>query len=150
MIKKQLNEFKKFILRGNVVELAVAVIIGAAFTGVVTAMTDGIIKPVINSFGSAEVGKGLSYVIRPGDATTTLEIGKLISTTVNFLIVAAVVFFLIIQPLNKFMAKVKPADEVDKPSERSCPACMSAIPSTATRCKFCTTKFDKAGKITKG
>ena len=99
-VSKQLNEFKKFILRGNVVELAVAVAIGAAFTGVVTAMTDGIIKPLIASFGSAEIGQGLGFSIRGGSLAqaTFLDFGKLISTTLNFVIVAAVVFFLVIQP----------------------------------------------------
>ncbi len=151
IVKKQLTDFKKFILRGNVVDLAVAVVIGAAFTGIVTAFTNGIIKPLIASLGSASLGQGLGFSIRSGNLSTAtfVDIGNLISTTLNFVIVAAVVFFFVVQPINKFMSHVKPSDEADKPSERPCPACLAAIPTAAIRCKYCTTLFDKAGKIVK-
>lgn len=151
IVKKQITDFKKFILRGNVVDLAVAVVIGAAFTGIVTAFTNGIIKPMIASLGSASLGQGLGFSIR-GDklATATfIDMGGLISTTLNFVIVASVVFFFVVQPINKFMSHVKPSDEADKPSERPCPACLAPIPTAAIRCKFCTTIFTKSGGISK-
>jgi len=142
-VTKQLQEFKKFILRGNAVDLAVAFVIGAAFNGVVQSIVSDFITPLIGA-------------IKGQDALANGELffrgqhflyGHFINTLISFVIVAAVVFFLVVQPINKFMAHVKPADEADKPSERPCPACLAAIPSAATRCKFCTTRFDKKGVI---
>ncbi|AKE38738.1 Large conductance mechanosensitive channel protein [Corynebacterium camporealensis] len=94
-----LKGFKDFILRGNVVELAVAVIIGAAFTSIVTAVTDNLIQPILNVFGSAEVpGFGPQLTDNPN---TLIDFGAIISAALNFLIVAAVIYFLIITPINK-------------------------------------------------
>ncbi len=136
-VKKQLNEFKKFILRGNVVDLAVAVVIGAAFSEIVQTMVKGLITPLIAAIGGQPDFSGLKFTLN-GSA---FMYGNFINAVISFLIVAAVIFFMVVQPLNRFMAHVKPADEVDKPSERQCPACLSPIPSAASRCKFCTTEF---------
>ena len=135
-VSKQLNEFKKFILRGNVVDLAVAVVIGAAFNEIVQAMVKGFITPLIALIG----GQPDFASLNQGD----FKWGDILNSVISFTIMAGVVFFLIIQPLNRFMAHVKPAEEVDRPSERSCPECLSAIPSSAKRCKFCTTVFASA------
>jgi large conductance mechanosensitive channel len=137
-VKKQFSDFKKFILRGNVVDLAVAVVIGAAFNNIVQALVKDFITPLIGMINGKEQLASGSFVLRG----QTFNYGDFINVLVSFLTISAVIFFLVVQPLNKFMAHVKPADEVDKPSERQCPACLSAIPSAATRCKFCTTKFD--------
>lgn len=92
--------FKKFIMRGNVMELAVAVIIGSAFTAIVTAFTKGIIEPLLAAVGgSPEIGLG--FHIRAGQDATFVDIGSVITAAINFLIVAAVIYFLMIVPMNK-------------------------------------------------
>ena len=95
-----LKGFRDFILRGNVIELAVAVIIGSAFTNIVTAFTNKIINPLIASLGSTEV-KGLGFQIRPGVAETFVDFGAVITAAINFLMVTAVVYFVLIVPMNK-------------------------------------------------
>ena len=95
-----LKGFRDFILRGNVIELATAVIIGSAFTAIVTAITDNIINPLIAAVGSPEVG-GLGFRIRPEVEATFVDFGAVITAAINFLIVAAVVYFVIIMPMNK-------------------------------------------------
>ena len=94
--------FRDFILRGNVIDLAVAVIIGGAFTAIVTAIGDSIINPLIASVGGADVGK-LGFAIRPGVDTTFVDFGAVITAAINFLIVAAIVYFVIVLPMNKIM-----------------------------------------------
>lgn len=96
-----LKGFRDFILRGNVVELATAVIIGAAFTAIVTAISDKIINPLIAAIGSPETA-ALSFQIRPENPATLVDFGAVITAVINFLIVAAVVYFVIILPMNKF------------------------------------------------
>ncbi len=96
-----LKGFKDFILRGNVIELATAVIIGSAFTAIVTAVSDHFISPLIALFGGANVD-GFAYTLREGNEATTMDFGAIITAAINFLIVAGVVYFLIIMPMNKF------------------------------------------------
>lgn len=95
-----LRGFRDFILRGNVVELAVGVVIGSAFTAIVTAFSDAIINPLLNVFGGAEVG-GLKIHILPGREDTALDFGMLLTAIINFLLIAAVVYFFIVTPMNK-------------------------------------------------
>ena len=97
-----LKGFKDFILRGNVIELAVAVIIGAAFTAIVTSITDHLIQPLINSFGSPDFG-GLGFAITD-NPETFLDFGAVITAIINFLIVAAVIYFVVVLPYSKFRA----------------------------------------------
>lgn len=92
--------FRDFILRGNVIELATAVIIGGAFTAIVTAVSDKIINPLIAAVGSPEVG-GLGFRIRPEVPETFVDFGAVITAAINFLIIAAVVYFIIIMPMNR-------------------------------------------------
>ena len=133
-----LKEFRKFILRGNVIDLAVAVVIGAAFGAVVTAIVADLIQPLINGplGGKGEV-QGIAH-LEVLKHTFVFPWGDLDTKIISFLSIAAVVFFLVVQPLNKFMAHLKPTDDVERPSERNCPECLSAIPAAAKRCKFCT------------
>lgn len=107
-----LKGFKDFILRGNVIELAIAVIIGSAFTAIVTAVTDSLIQPLINSFGSGEVG-GLAFQIKADDPTTRIDLGTVITAAINFLIIAAVVYFLIVLPMNKLAEATKRRKGID-------------------------------------
>jgi large conductance mechanosensitive channel len=127
------KEFKKFILRGNVVDLAVAVVVGAAFGAVVTSLVENFVTPLIAAFGGLPDFSQLKFTINGSD----FFYGKILNALISFLSIAAVVFFFVIHPLNKLMAHAKPSDEVEKPAERECPECLSAIPSGATRCKFC-------------
>lgn len=106
-----LKGFKDSIMRGNVIELATAVIIGSAFTAIVTSVTDSIIQPIINSLGSAEV-KGLGFQITDNE-NTFVDFGAVITAAINFLIIAAVVYFLIVMPINKLTEAAKRRHGVD-------------------------------------
>ena len=126
------KEFKKFILRGNVVDLAIAVVIGAAFGAVVTSMVKDLITPLIAAFGGQPDFSNLSFSING----SKFMYGNFINALLSFLILSAVIFFFVVQPLNKLMGKLKPAD-TKEPTERECPECLSSIPLGAKRCKYC-------------
>jgi large conductance mechanosensitive channel len=109
---KILQGFKDFIMRGNVIDLAVAVVIGTAFTAVVTAFTKGIIQPLIASFGAASPNAGgLNHRIRSGNPATLVDINGLITTVINFLLVAAVLYFFVVMPMNLLMERRKRGEE---------------------------------------
>lgn len=112
-----LEGFKNFILRGNVIDLAVGVVIGAAFTAVVTAFSDNIINPLIASVGGADYS-GLGFHIISGNDATFLDFGALITAAINFLLIAAVVYFIIVAPMNKLdeMQKQKRGIQPDTPA----------------------------------
>jgi len=129
-----MKDFKKFILRGNVVDLAVAVVIGAAFGAVVTGLVKDLITPLIAAIGGQPDFSGLSFTVN----NSKFLYGEFLNAIISFLILASVIFFFVVNPLNKLMAKLKPSDEIEKPSERECPECLSAIPAAAKRCKYCT------------
>ncbi|AIK84593.1 large conductance mechanosensitive channel protein MscL [Corynebacterium glutamicum] len=113
-----LKGFRDFILRGNVIELAVAVVIGTAFTAIVTAFSENIINPLIASIGSTEV-EGLGFHIRAGNAATFVDFGAVITAAINFLIIAAIVYFVLVAPMNKLsetLAKRKGVEEDETPA----------------------------------
>jgi large conductance mechanosensitive channel len=126
------KDFRDFILRGNVVDLAVGVVIGAAFTGVVTAFTKGIITPLIGIPGKMSVGD-LYFTVNG----SKFLVGEFINTLITFLITAFVVYVFVVRPVNWLMARRKTEPPVD-PTTRECPRCLSSIPVKATRCAFCT------------
>lgn len=128
------SDFKKFILRGNVVDLAVAVVIGAAFGTIVTSLVKDLITPFIAAIGGQPNFSSLYFTIHG----SRFMYGDFFNAVVSFLIIAAVVFFLIVQPLNKLVSHLSPSEGVERPAERECPECLSAIPAAAKRCKFCT------------
>lgn len=97
-----IKSFKDFLLRGNVVDLAVAVVIGAAFATVIKAFTEGIIKPILTAAGGAD-SAGFGPTLRAGNDATLVDIGALLAAAINFLIVAAVVYFVIVVPMNRLM-----------------------------------------------
>lgn len=103
-------------MRGNVVDLAVGVVIGSAFATVVAALTDNFIAPLLALLGDPEVG-GLAFQIRPGDAATTIDLGAFISAVINFLLVAAVIYFLVVMPMNKIAEAQKRRQGVDPDAE---------------------------------
>ena len=128
-----LKGFRDFVLRGNVVDLAIAVIIGAAFNGVVNSLVADVFNPII----AATVGKPDfgSVVLHVGSGT--IKIGNFFNAIVSFLIVAFVVYFFIVLPVAKIMARFKPP-VVEAPATKKCPQCKSEIPLDATRCAHCT------------
>ncbi len=130
---KTIDEFKAFILRGNVVDLAIAVVIGAAFGGIVTALVKDIITPII----AAVVGKPDFSAIHFTINHSTFLIGDFINAVVSFVLIAAAVFFFVLKPLNILMARSKKEPPPD-PTLRNCPECLSTIPSSAKRCMYCT------------
>lgn len=148
-MKNQLQEFKKFILRGNVVELAVAVAIGAAFTSVVQAVVKDFITPLIGTVsGKTTMATDSFFVIR----NQQFLYGDFINVLVSFLLTAAVIFFFIVQPVNKLTALANRNKKSEDPSTKKCTECISEIPRDAKRCKFCTSRLvtdDTKSKSTK-
>jgi len=127
--------FRDFILRGNVMDLAVAVIIGAAFTAIVTALTENIIKPLLGAI----IGKpDFGYLVATmKDGTVKILYGNFLTAVVNFLILACVVYFFLVLPTQYLLKKFNPP-AAEPPSTKACPQCLGDIPVAATRCKFCT------------
>jgi large conductance mechanosensitive channel len=128
-----LKGFRDFILRGNVVDLAVAVILGAAFNGIVTSLVRDVLNPLI----AATIGKPdfSSVVLNVGSGQ--IKIGNFFNAAISFLIVACVVYFAIVLPLNSLLARLK-KPEPDAPSSmKTCPECLSEIPLAARRCCHC-------------
>jgi large conductance mechanosensitive channel len=128
-----LRGFRDFVLRGNVVDLAVAVILGAAFNAIVTSL----VKDVLTQLIAAIVGKPdfSSLVLKVNG--TPIMIGNFLNAAISFLIVAIVVYFAVILPLNALLARVKKCEPVAEPSTKPCPECLSDIPLTARRCAHC-------------
>jgi large conductance mechanosensitive channel len=124
-----LKGFRDFILRGNVVDLAVAVVIGTAFTAVVNSIATNFITPLIALIG----GVPDFSEIRTGP----LLWGNILNDILSFLIIAAVVYFFVVMPVNRLMARFKPSEPEPQPT-RTCPECLSSIPAAARRCSQCT------------
>ncbi|MGK3201089.1 large-conductance mechanosensitive channel protein MscL [Amycolatopsis sp. MEPSY49] len=103
--------FKDFLMRGNVVDLAVAVVIGSAFTAIVTAFTNGLIKPLISTIGGTDAAKGLGYQIFENNQATFLDFGGVINAAINFVLVAAVVYFVIVLPVKHVQERRKRGQE---------------------------------------
>lgn len=132
---KTLGGFRTFILRGNVVDLAVGIVIGTAFTSVVTAFVSGVITPLI----PVSKNQTLSSLKIPIYNGGQLAIGAFFNAIISFLIVAAVVYFFIVLPVNSLMNRFKPREAPAEPAPtRDCPYCLSTIPAAATRCAYCT------------
>jgi large conductance mechanosensitive channel len=130
--KGLLGEFKEFILRGNVVSLAVAVLIASAFGDVVTSLTDNIITPFIGMFGGTPDFSALTFTIND----SRFGYGAFINAVIAFLIVAAIIFFFIIKPMNALIQRSKREAPPD-PTDKKCPECLSEIPIAARKCRFC-------------
>ena len=126
------KEFRDFILRGNVVDLAVGIMIGGAFGGIVTALVKDIITPFIGMFGKVDLSN-LNTTINGAK----FGFGDFLNTVISFLILAFVVFFFVVKPVNHLMSLRKTETPV-APTTRECPQCLSSIPALASRCAFCT------------
>ncbi len=128
-----LKGFRDFIFRGNVVDLAVAVILGAAFNGIVASLVGDVLNPLI----AATVGKPdfSGVILHVGGGA--IKVGNFLNAAVSFLIVAAVVYFAIVLPMNALQARLKKPEPPAAPTTKNCPECLSEIPLAAKRCAHC-------------
>jgi len=125
--------FKAFILRGNVIDLAVAVVIGAAFTQIVNSMIENIITPIIGAIGGQPDFSSLTFTLN----NNVFRHGAFINALISFLIIALVIYFLVVRPMNMLVARATPEAEGDK--RALCPECLREISLDANRCPNCTT-----------
>lgn len=128
-----LTEFKQFLLRGNVVDLAVGVVIGAAFGTVVSALVSDLLTPLVGAIAKVPDFSQLTFTING----SKFMYGHFINAIISFLLVAGTVFFFIVKPMNMLIARSRKEVPAD-PSSKKCPECLSEVPLTAKRCKYCT------------
>jgi large conductance mechanosensitive channel len=128
-----LTGFKKFILRGNVVDLAVGVVVGAAFSGFVTALVKDLITPLVAAIFKAPDFSALSFTVN----NSKFLYGDFLNALISFLIVSFSVYFFVVLPVNALIARVRKEPLVE-PTTKKCPECASDIPVSAKRCPFCT------------
>jgi large conductance mechanosensitive channel len=134
-----LKEFRSFILRGNVVDLAIAVVIGAAFTAVVSALVRDLITPIIAAVFGKPSFDTMTFTIHNAE----FAYGDFLSALLTFVLVAAAVFFFVVKPVNFFVARMRTEPDVESPTH-GCPECLSQIPVAARRCAFCTSEVAPA------
>ncbi len=136
-----MGDFRKFILRGNVVDLAVGIVIGAAFTAVVSGFVTDFITPLIGLFGIHNFA-GLTYTVNGNK----FQLGAFINTAISFLITATVVYFFVVKPVNSLTARFMP-EKAAPPTTHPCPYCLNPVPLAATRCGFCTSPLPPAETV---
>jgi len=129
-----LKGFRDFILRGNVVDLAIAVVVGAAFTAVINAFVKDLLTPLIAAIAGEPDFSALSFEIN----NSQFLYGDFINAVISFLLIATVIYFLVVVPMNKLMSLRKTEEPVAEVT-RECPECLSKVPAAARRCAFCTT-----------
>ena len=135
-----MSGFKKFLLRGNVVDLAVAVVIGAAFGTVVQALVKDIVTPIIGAFGGVPDFSTWSFTVNG----SKFLIGDFINALLGFLVIAAVVYYFVILPVQKMMDRYKGEPPAEPATTKDCPYCLSKVPLAATKCAFCTSELSAA------
>ncbi len=135
-MKNFMNEFKKFICRGNVMDMAVGVIIGGAFTTIVTSLVNDVINPLLGIFGGMNFDQ-LVWNVNGAE----IAYGKFITAVINFLIMALIIF-VIVRTMNKLSDKYSKKEEPAAPTTKKCPYCKSDIALDATRCPHCTSQLD--------
>ncbi len=128
-----LKEFKQFLLRGNVVDLAVGVVIGASFGTIVSALVADLITPLIAAIAKVPDFSGMSFTIND----SRFMYGHFINALVSFILVASTIFFFVVKPMNKLIAMTKKNEPVAEPTSKKCPECISEIPIQAKRCSYC-------------
>ena len=134
-----MKDFREFLLRGNLVELAVAVVIAVAFGALVTSLVENLITPLIAAIGGEPDFSALDFTIND----SIFRYGAFINALLSFLVIAAVVYFLVVKPVNALMNRMKTEPPVDE-TVRDCPECLSSIPAEARRCMYCTTELSAA------
>ncbi|MGH9736810.1 MAG: large conductance mechanosensitive channel protein MscL [Candidatus Acidiferrales bacterium] len=127
-----LSGFKKFLLRGNVVDMAVGIVIGAAFGTVVSSLVKDLLTPLIAAIVKKPDFSGLSFTFH----NSKFLYGEFVNAIVSFVIIAAAIYFFVVLPVNALVAKVYPHEDAP-PTTHPCPECLSDIPINAKRCKFC-------------
>jgi len=142
--KGLIAEFKKFITRGNVMDMAVGVIVGGAFTAIVTSLNQDVLTPILGIFGGIDFSN-LSVKLGSGEEAPVLAYGNFITAVINFLITAFVIFCLIkgLNTLNEKLSK-KEEPKPAAPTTKKCPYCKSEIAIDATRCPYCTSQLEEA------
>jgi len=131
-----LREFREFVMRGNVIDLAVAVVIGAAFGSVVTSLVDDVLMQIIAAIGGQPDFSGISFTVNDSE----IRIGAFINAVVSFLVVAAAIFFLVVKPMNALMERVRRGEATPDPTTGVCQFCKTEVPLEATRCPHCTSE----------
>ena len=131
-MKKFMSEFKEFIMRGNVMDLAVGVIIGGAFSAIVTSLTDDIISPILGLFGGIDFSDLVAKV-----GNVEIRYGAFLTAVINFLIMALIIF-LMVKGINKMMSIGKKKKEEEAPTTKKCPHCCEEVNIEATKCPHCT------------
>jgi large conductance mechanosensitive channel len=134
-----MKAFKEFLLRGNLVELAVAVVVGVAFAGLVDALVQDLITPLIAAVGGQQDFSALTFTLNG----SVFRYGHFLNQLLSFVLIAAVVYFLVVKPVNALMARRRTEAPVDEET-RQCPDCLSSIPAAARRCAFCTAEVRAA------
>jgi large conductance mechanosensitive channel len=129
-----LDGFKKFILRGNVVDMAVGVVIGAAFGGVITALTKDLLTPFIAAIVKQPDFSAIQFTVN----NSKFLIGEFINAVVSFILIAAAVYFFVVLPVNALVARMHRGEKAPDPTTKKCPECLSEIPIEAKRCLYCT------------
>lgn len=139
-----INEFKKFIMRGNVMDMAVGVIVGGAFTSIVTSLNQDILTPILGIFGGTDFSY-LKVTLGSGENAPVLCYGNFITAILNFLITAFVIFVLVkaINSINSYLKKKEDAPAPAAPTTKKCPYCCSEIAIEATRCPHCTSVLEE-------
>ena len=125
-------------MKGNSIDLAVGVVVGVAFGNVISAMVKDLITPLIGAFGGTPNFSGISFTINH----SKFMIGDFINALISFLTVAVVIYFAVMLPMNKLIARLK-SGKTEDPTDKICPECLSVIPIKARRCKFCTAVMEK-------
>jgi large conductance mechanosensitive channel len=133
-----LNEFKQFLMRGNVVDMAVGIVIGAAFGGVVTALVENLVTPLISAVAKLPDFSSLSVTLNGSE----LMYGNFINAFLSFVLVAAAIFFFVVKPMNAVAEKMKKEEAPADPTTKECVQCCGEIPMKAKRCKHCTQQVD--------
>ena len=131
-----LKEFRDFILRGNVIDLAVGIVIGAAFGALVTSFVSDILTPLL---GLLNIGQLSTLSFQAGQATVTY--GKFLNQLISFILIAAAIFFFVVKPVNAMTSRLKKPEPEGEPPLKTCPFCATDIPSGATRCPHCTSQL---------
>lgn len=126
--------FKQFLLRGNVIELAVAVVMGAAFGAVVTALVKDLVTPLIAAIIGKPDFSGLFFTVNG----SKFMIGDFINALVAFLLISAAVYFFVVLPVNALLERIRKGQAPPDPTTKNCPECLSAVPIAARKCAFCT------------
>ena len=129
-----LRGFGKFIMRGNVVDLAVAVVIGAAFGAVVTALVKDLLTPFITALVGKPDFSQLSFTIN----SSTFHYGEFLNSIISFVLISAAIYFFVVAPTNHILEHIRPKQADAEPAVRECPECLSEIPAAAKRCRACT------------